>query len=63
MRIKDSKGKPSTTLSMVSVGLMMLLFLAYRQMDTLSLSEFGTAWMLILAPWLGREVKEAHYGD
>lgn len=61
MRLKDSGGKASTTLSMVVTGLVVLLFLAYRQMDTISLESFGTAWMMIVAPWIAREVKEAAY--
>lgn len=63
MRLKDKNGKPSTTLTLVVLGLVMLIYLALTNDSETDLQAFGTAWMLILGPWIAREVKEAVYSD
>lgn len=64
MRLKDSSGKPSTTLTLVALGLLVLIAITIKQWETINVQDFGTAWMLILGPWIAREVKgavENHY--
>ena len=67
IRMKDSKGSTSTTLTLVTLGLLVLMLLTIKQIDEVQLVDFATAWMLILGPWVAREVKVAvqdHYrGD
>lgn len=58
MRLTDSRGKKSTTLFMVVVGLGIVAYIGIKQAATLDPQSFGIAWMSILVPWVGREWKE-----
>lgn len=59
LRLKDSKGNTSTTLTLVTVGLLILMGITFKKIDDVTLTDFATAWMLILGPWIAREVKSA----
>jgi len=64
--MKDSNGKTSKTLMFVTVAFAAVVAaFIYSQTgnNPFGLQEFGTSVMTILAPWLGREWKEAHYSD
>lgn len=64
MTLNDSKGKGSKTLFFVSISWAALVFaFIYSQFgeSPFGLQDFGVAVTAVLAPWVGREWKEAHY--
>lgn len=64
VRLKDSKGKESTTLTFVTVAFLAVLIkylLGGIYGPEISTGEFGAAVTLILGIWLNREWKEARY--
>lgn len=66
MRIKDSKGNPSTTLTFVTsafaVVLVKFVFAGMWLVPPMTAGEFGSAVMVIVAPWVAREFKEKWKG-
>jgi len=71
MRLKDTKGKESTTLTFVFPAFFVLLFkFAFEglkinglEIPPMSAAEFGAAMALIIGLWLNREWKEAKHGQ
>ena len=65
-RLKDTSGKPSTTLTFVVIAFVAILikFIGAEigPIPPMSASEFGAAVMAILAPWVVREFKEKWTG-
>ena len=61
LKIKDSKGKPSTTLGFVSIAFLTItsafVYSTY-QSGQAELLAYGTGVMTILAPFVAREYKE-----
>ena len=62
MRLKDTSGKPSTTLTFVTIAFLAMLvkfvLAGAWGIPPMGVSEFGSAVMMILAPWVAREFKE-----
>jgi len=65
--LKDARGRESITLFLVVTGVAILFFKTalsgvdlgpLGKQQVVTMSEFGTAFALILAPWLGREWTE-----
>lgn len=61
IKVKDSKGKPSTTLGLVSIAFVSItiaFLYATFKLNQVDLMAYGTGVMTILAPFVAREFKE-----